>query len=285
MNLFKNPPDESVNATMEEEIYNEEDYVVVEEPLNTATMGTIISLLGTLCVMRYMVNSGIIQARRGERLLNLRALNELTQVKDLFSTYVYCAVFQPIYAIQGYNVTGAELFATITNQICVFAWIWILTDAFNLEEVKRYFKYFVQIRTEAKEDMKRFRWLRYSKTNENSVFEWRSLLGSIRVDCSLWIALMNILAAWLPGPITHRHVTHTYIILFFWAVTHHACYRATAWTSKYWVTFIFPSIALMPVEYCLPLMDTADTVEDLEFMEQYREFVIDRTGVELIVEV
>ena len=40
----------------------------------------------------------------------------------------------------------------------------------------------------------------------------------------------------------------------------------------------------MPMEYCLPLMDTTDTVEDLEFIEQYREFVIDQTGVELIVE-
>ena len=40
----------------------------------------------------------------------------------------------------------------------------------------------------------------------------------------------------------------------------------------------------MPLEYCLPLMDVADTVEDLDFVERYREFVIERTGVELIIE-
>jgi hypothetical protein len=55
-------------------------------------------------------------------------------------------------------------------------------------------------------------------------------------------------------------------------------------THSYLVTFLFPSTALMPLEYCLPLMDVADTVEDLEFVENYRNFIIERTGVELIIE-
>lgn len=49
-------------------------------------------------------------------------------------------------------------------------------------------------------------------------------------------------------------------------------------------TFVFPSTALMPMEYCCPLMDTADIVEDAEFVATYREFLHDRTGVDLIIE-
>jgi hypothetical protein len=40
----------------------------------------------------------------------------------------------------------------------------------------------------------------------------------------------------------------------------------------------------MPMEYCFPLMDTADVVEDPEFVFSYREFVEERTGVSLIIE-
>jgi hypothetical protein len=38
------------------------------------------------------------------------------------------------------------------------------------------------------------------------------------------------------------------------------------------------------MEYCLPLMDVADTVDDLAFVESYREFIKERTGIELIIE-
>lgn len=53
--------------------------------------------------------------------------------------------------------------------------------------------------------------------------------------------------------------------------------------SRYFVTMIFPSTALMPMEYCMPLMDTFDFVEDLELVARYRDFVMERTGVELAI--
>jgi hypothetical protein len=40
----------------------------------------------------------------------------------------------------------------------------------------------------------------------------------------------------------------------------------------------------MPMEYCCPLMDTADIVGDVQFVATYREFLHDRTGVDLIIE-
>jgi hypothetical protein len=106
----------------------------------------------------------------------------------------------------------------------------------------------------------------------------------VQKDVALWFLLACIFAAWLPGIVTHRDVLHAYVIVFLWAIMHHSCRQATSWSAGYLSTFIFPSTALMPLEYCLPLMDVADFVEDLEFVESYREFILERTGVELIIE-
>ena len=40
----------------------------------------------------------------------------------------------------------------------------------------------------------------------------------------------------------------------------------------------------MPLEYCLPLQETFDCVEDLESLETWRAYIKDRTGVELTIE-
>ena len=53
---------------------------------------------------------------------------------------------------------------------------------------------------------------------------------------------------------------------------------------SWFYTFLFPSTALMPMEYCMSLTDTADVVEDGAFVVDYRDFVLERTGVELIIE-
>ena len=39
----------------------------------------------------------------------------------------------------------------------------------------------------------------------------------------------------------------------------------------------------MPMEYCVPLMDVADTVEDVEFLENYVKFVKDQTDVSMVL--
>lgn len=46
---------------------------------------------------------------------------------------------------------------------------------------------------------------------------------------------------------------------------------------------MFPSAAMLPLEYCLPLVDVADSVEDLEWLKTYREHVKSVTGVEMII--
>ena len=39
----------------------------------------------------------------------------------------------------------------------------------------------------------------------------------------------------------------------------------------------------MPMEHCLPLMDTFDFVEDLGTVTSYRDYLKERTGVELTI--
>lgn len=119
--------------------------------------------------------------------------------------------------------------------------------------------------------------------DEDAASERRTLSGTIQRDIALWFSMASIGAAWLPGPVTHRDAMHAYVIVILWAVLHSACRKATIWTKGYFETFLFPTTALMPMEYCLPLMDTFDCIEDFDFVVSYREFVRERTGVDLII--
>lgn len=40
----------------------------------------------------------------------------------------------------------------------------------------------------------------------------------------------------------------------------------------------------MPLEYCLPLADVENTVDDLDFVASYREYIKDETGVALFLQ-
>jgi len=272
---------ESLEAMVEEEI----NMLLVEPDLRTGTqmIGAII-FFGTLLASR-LLSASRIKALKGERLLKLTNLNDVNLVKEVFLAYLNAAILEPILAIGGMEeVVGTQLAMNILMLGSICWWIWLITDAFDFEDVTQHFKYYVELREEVEKDPKRFHWMRFKEIEEDAAHERQTLVGSVRRDIALWFVLACILVAWLPGPVTHRDVMHAYVVLFFWIITHHACRRATAWTSGYLVTFFFPSLALMPMEYCLPLVDTIDTVEDLEFIEQYREFVIDQTGVELAVE-
>mmetsp|Transcript_27648 Transcript_27648/g.38890 ORF Transcript_27648/g.38890 Transcript_27648/m.38890 type:complete len:285 (+) Transcript_27648:94-948(+) len=273
--------DENLETMVQDEIN-----IILEEPdLRTGKqlMGAII-FFSTLFTLRLLSNSRI-QALQGEHVLKISALNDVSLLKEVFLAYLNAAILEPILAIGGMEeVAGTELMMNILMLGSICWWIWLITDAFDFEDVTQHFKYYVELRGEVEKDSKRYHWMRFKEKDEDAALERQVLVGSVRRDVALWFVLACILAAWLPGPVTHRDVMHAYVVLFFWIITHHACRRATAWTSGYFVTLLFPSTAIMPLEYCLPLMDVADTVEDLDFVERYREFVIERTGAELIIE-
>ena len=68
-------------------------------------------------------------------------------------------------------------------------------------------------------------------------------------------------------------------------ILHHQSRRATAWLGTgYFHTLFVPSATLLPLEYCLNLIDQEmignDGIEDLE---KWRAFIKDETGVELTI--
>lgn len=221
----------------------------------------------------------------GEHVLNMSWLNDARLYQEVLLAYLNAAVLEPVLSIAGLQETaGEELIINIFMLIGICWWIWLITDAFDFDDVMQHFKFHVDIAQEVKEseDPSKYSWLRLTNTDHES--ERRGLVGNLGKDIALWYMLSCIGAAWMPGIITHRDVTHAYVVVVLWIILHHSCYKATCWSSGYVYTLLFPSTALMPLEYCLPLMDVADSVEDLEFLVKYREYLQKRTGAELIIE-
>mmetsp|Transcript_33716 Transcript_33716/g.38402 ORF Transcript_33716/g.38402 Transcript_33716/m.38402 type:complete len:283 (+) Transcript_33716:48-896(+) len=233
---------------------------------------------------------GLLSPRRlkalgGEHLLNLKSLNDVILFKEVFLAYLSAAVLEPILAIGSMEeIEPIKIVIELFTLGSTCLWIWILTDAFDFQDVTQFYKYHVDIQKEQSKDPERYSWLKLKDLDKSSKVERKMLSGSAKRDIALWFIIACVGAPWLPGVVKHQDVIHAYVILFCWTILHHLSRRATVWSSGYLTTFIFPSTALMPLEYCLPLMDVADTVEDIEWLENYREFLVKRTGVELIIE-
>ena len=62
---------------------------------------------------------------------------------------------------------------------------------------------------------------------------------------------------------------------------HHLAVSATSWGAGYLATFLMPSAALLPLEWCLPLMGDLDVVADGESLQEWHAFVSEQTGITL----
>ena len=245
---------------------------------------TAILLLVTTMVLVRSFTSSKVGASRGVHTLDLSCLNDCANFKEVFLGYLQAAVLEPVLAIGG--IEEAKDISLIINLLTLASicwWIWLITDAFDFCDVMQCFKYSNEFREEIQKDPTSYEWLQLSDVTEDAEKERKTLRGSLARDVGLWFMIASIAAAWLPGPVTHRDVLHAYVVVFLWIILHEFCRRAMTWTESYVTTFFFPSTALMPLEYGLPLMDVADTVEDIEFLVHYREFVLKRTGVEMII--
>ena len=85
------------------------------------------------------------------------------------------------------------------------------------------------------------------------------------------------------GVVSHRDVIHSHALCILWALLHHQSRAATAWRGTgYFHTLFSPSATLLPLEYCLNLIDQEMIGDDgLEDLEKWRKFIKDETGVEL----
>jgi len=256
----------------------------MEEPEMQTQLIAFLTFVVIVLSLRFF-SGGRLRLLAGEHVLDIRALNDVSMFKEVFLAYLNAAVLEPILSIGGMEETKAsDVIINIFTLGSICWWIWLLTDAFDFTDVMQHYKFHVELREDAEKDPKRFSWLRLKSMDEDAIKEKKSLAGTLTIDVALWLSIACIGAAILPGVVTHRDAMHAYVVFVLWAILHHLCRKATCWSSGYLVTFLFPSTALMPLEYCFPLMDVADTVEDLAFVEVYREFVIKRTGVELIIE-
>jgi hypothetical protein len=243
----------------------------------------------------------------GEHILNMHALNKAFMFKEVFLAYLNAALLEPVLAIAGMEaVSGPQLIINVLSLCSIFWWIHLITDAFDYQDTAQQFKY-ATFRDEVDAasasasasasvsastaagggdkdgDEDDCSWLRY-RTDKKAAKEDRAeLVGSIGVDVALWFMILCIAAAWMPGVVTHRDVLHAYAVVIGWVVLHHKCRQATSWGSSYFVSLLMPSIALMPLEYCVPLTDCGDYIEDLDSVKEWRNFIANRTGVKLII--
>jgi hypothetical protein len=261
---------------------------VVDTMIQAQFMG-IITFMVILFTMRLMNQSKYQKAlTEGTHVLDLRALNDAVLYKEVFLAYLNAALLEPVLTIGSIpdfqHASQQELIINILTLGSICFWIWLITDAFDYFDVAQMYKYQGELQFEASADPEQYAWLQIRSKEKDAKLERLTLVGSIRRDVALWFVLASISAAWIPGSaITHQDVMHAYAIVILWIVQHHACRRATTWSAGYVVTFLFPSMALMPMEYCMPLMDTFDFVEDLDSVANYRDFVKERTGVDLII--
>ena len=221
----------------------------------------------------------------GEHVLHLGALNSTRLVKELFLAYLNAALLEPVLAIVGMErAAGPQLSINVATLGAIFWWIWLLTDAFDYADVAQQFKY-REFRKEAAGAATPPAWLQLDSPGTGAAkLKARLANGSWAKDVALWCVIATVAAAWVPGSgVTHRDALHAYAVLVFWAVLHHQCRSATHWGASYPASLLLPSVTLMPLEFCLPLGDVMDCVEDVESLGEWRDFIAARTGVRLIL--
>lgn len=78
----------------------------------------------------------------GVRVLDLSALNDACMYKEVFLAYLNAALLEPVMAIAGMEeVVGQELAINIFTLGSICWWIWMVTDAFDYNDVCQSFKY------------------------------------------------------------------------------------------------------------------------------------------------
>ena len=126
-------------------------------------------------------------------------------------------------------------------------------------------------------------WLKVHGTAAN---ESDGLRGSFTADLSLWFMLACSFAA-VCGVVSHRDVIHSHAVVLLWILLHHQSRQATAWRGTgYFHTIFAPSTALLPLEFCLNLIDQEMIGDDgIEDLEKWRAFIKAECNVELDIEV
>jgi hypothetical protein len=214
-------------------------------------------------------------AKNATRALDISALARVTLVKEVFMAYLGAAILEPLLAIANTdsNATGKELFVTVMELLSLIFWFYMLTDAFDTSDTAASFVYNKKL-TVKHAFLKR--------VPRNKLDERNTLAGSMSRDVALWFCILGIFAA-CAGVVSHRDVVHSWAVVLLWTILHHNARLATSWGAGYFTTLLMPSAALLPLEYCLPLMGDLDIVGDDEGMADWHAFVKAQTGINLLI--
>jgi len=282
INLIDVEPQELAHEIGKDTMLNISD--MLEDPVVRNQVIFISTLVAIIVALRMMAETRITKFSARTYDLNMKALNNALCVKEVMVSYLCAAILEPVLSIAGSDAAEGTQFTVdclMLGSICW--WIWLMTDAFDCMDITQQFKFCVEFREAKEENPTKYKWLNLQRADEIRSVEKAELAGTVQRDVALWLLLGCICSAWMPGAVTHRDVTHAYGIVFMWAIIHHSCHTATCWGTNYFVSFLCPSTALLPMEYCLPFMDTLDFIDDIDGAGDYVKFIKRRTGVSLIV--
>jgi len=225
---------------------------------------------------------GRITEMNKQAVLNMHALNRVNIFKECFLGYVNAGMLEPILAIASsdYDVSTKSLVINLAQLLGLFSWLYLLSDAFDISDTQQAFVYWDRVTSSLTEKDRPY-WLKKSRAKR----EGSELRGSLFRDLSLWFMLFGSLAAFA-GVVSHRDVIHSHAVVLMWLVLHHQSRAATAWRGTgYFHTLFAPSTALLPLEFCLNLIDQEMIGDDgLEDLEKWRKFIKAESGVDLIIE-
>ena len=238
-------------------------------------------LCGLLAMLLYVRIAGrqamkdALGAKNATRALDISALARVALVKEVFMAYLGAAILEPLLAIANTdsNANGKELFVTVLELLSLIFWFYMLTDAFDTSDTAAGFVYNKKLTV-------KHAFLK--KVPRSKLDERNTLAGSLSRDVALWFCLLGIFAAFA-GVVSHRDVVHSWAVVLLWTILHHNARLATSWGAGYFTTLLMPSAALLPLEYCLPLMGDLDIVGDDEGMADWHAFVKAQTGINLLI--
>ena len=160
---------------------------VLEDENYRLQLTAFIVFFTTLLVLR-ISSTARLKALKGEHVLDLSNLNDANLFKEVFLAYLNAAILEPLLAIGGLEAAeGAQVLINLLTLGSICWWIWLITDAFDFEDVTQFFKYHVELRAEQEEekDPARFSWLRLKDTTEDARLERKVLSGSVSRDVAV----------------------------------------------------------------------------------------------------
>jgi len=215
-------------------------------------------------------------SREGVRTLDVGALNRVVASKEIMWAYLNAGVLEPLLTIAGSeDITEKQLIVNCLQLAGLMFWIYLIFDAFDTSDVQQAFVY-RKLKKSAADTQP---WLTIQSLKHKRAGVMSDLSGTMQRDLALWFVLSGIFAAWA-GVVSHREVIHSYVVVGLWIILHHQSRRATAWGAGYFHTLFSPSATLMPMEYCLLLTD-ADSIEDLDTLSEWRNFIAEESGISL----